>query len=372
MNPLGDRFSVQCHGVSKDWIIHPAAVSFENEMTVLKSIQGDIRLGLDRPSIRKTVESAMKPAYPIPPLGSSVAIARLSQGSASCGIIEITDECDANCATCIAASVPGAGQFRSLDKIVASARAFRSVYPDAPLMLSGGEPALHPKLLAAIEELKIIGGPLYLITNGLRIANDVGFCRALAEANRDLVVYLQYDSTVDAHLEFLRSHEFTSSIRERAINNLESIGLRYFLVCVVAYGVNDNTLGDIVQRNINNPNLRGITFQPIKMLGRNRNASEENTLTRFDVDDELERVLGTRPFDHPENPLNWSTMVLNGGDWCKKEPCGNLYASQLVEKQISVVWHSSAANYVVETCFQRPIVFQDSVKATPLELHYSS
>jgi uncharacterized radical SAM superfamily Fe-S cluster-containing enzyme len=63
------------------------------------------------------------------------------------------------------------------------------------LQISGGEPTLHPDILAVIDAAQ--ARPirhLMLNTNGLRIASDPDFVASLAERKTGLEVYLQFDS----------------------------------------------------------------------------------------------------------------------------------------------------------------------------------
>src|SRR5690606_32042680 len=110
--------------------------------------------------------------------------------------IEVTDRCNLKCPTCYAGSGPGVGRHRSLaeiegmfDTLVAS-----EGEPDV-VQISGGEPTLHPQFFEILEAAR--RRPIrYLMvnTNGLRIAQDPGFVRRLAEVKKGLEIYLQFDS----------------------------------------------------------------------------------------------------------------------------------------------------------------------------------
>lgn len=185
-------------------------------------------------------------------------------------LIEVNDVCNLACPVCFADSSPARTTHRSLaeiegmmDTLVAS-----EGQPDL-LQLSGGEPTLHPEILAilGLAKQKPIRH-LMLNTNGIRIARDPDFVAALADLKPGFEVYLQFDSLERAALENIRGADLRS-IREEALTNLERAGISTTLVCVVKKGVNDGEIGRIIDHALGYTCVRGVTFQPVQDAGRN-------------------------------------------------------------------------------------------------------
>ena len=58
--------------------------------------------------------------------------------------LEVIDECDLGCRTCIAGSLAGAGNARDPDQLVSRVAAYVAEHGRPQfLLLTGGEPALH-------------------------------------------------------------------------------------------------------------------------------------------------------------------------------------------------------------------------------------
>src|SRR5207245_1985284 len=71
-------------------------------------------------------------------------------------------------------------------------------------------------------------------------------------------------------------------VRERALERLNELDISTTLVVTVARGVNDDELGAIVEFAVQQPCVRGVTFQPVQQAGRlgGYNAAEHRlTLT---------------------------------------------------------------------------------------------
>ena len=184
-------------------------------------------------------------------------------------LIEITDECNLSCPVCFADSGPARKTFRSLpviermlDNLVASERE-----PDL-LQISGGEPTIHPQILDIIHAAR--DRPIrhiMLNTNGVRIARDKAFVEDLAAIAPGFEVYLQFDSFERDALMTLRGADLRD-IRQRALENLEEVGLSTTLVSVLVRGLNDHEVDRTIEYALNFSCVRGVTFQPVQDAGR--------------------------------------------------------------------------------------------------------
>ena len=184
-------------------------------------------------------------------------------------VIELTDHCNLACPVCYAESGPTRPGFRSLAQVerMLDAAVAAEGEPDV-VQLSGGEPTLHPELLRILAAAK--ARPirhLMINTNGIRIANEEGFAETLAQFAPNFEVYLQFDSFEREALLDLRGADLRE-VRQRAVERLNAVGLSTTLVVTVKRGANDHELGRIVDWALEQPAVRGVTFQPVQVAGR--------------------------------------------------------------------------------------------------------
>jgi uncharacterized radical SAM superfamily Fe-S cluster-containing enzyme len=154
---------------------------------------------------------------------------------------------------------------RMLDIIVAN-----EGEPDV-VQISGGEPTIHPDFfqIMDIAKRKPIKH-LMLNTNGIRIAKDFEFAKQLASYQPDFEIYLQFDSFKPGALEQLRGKDLTD-IRKKALEHLNALNLSTTLVVTLQKGVNDDEIGQIINYALQQPCVRGVTFQPTQIAGRTEN-----------------------------------------------------------------------------------------------------
>ena len=185
-------------------------------------------------------------------------------------LVEVNEVCNLDCPVCFADSsprrtshLPLATIERMLDALVAS-----EGEPDL-VQLSGGEPTIHPDILAIVDAAQ--ARPirhLMINTNGVRLATDPDFVAALAERKRGLEVYLQFDSLEREALMAIRGADLRR-VRQQALENLERHGISTTLVAVVKRGVNDHEIAAVIDHALGWSCVRGVTFQPVQDAGRN-------------------------------------------------------------------------------------------------------
>jgi 7,8-dihydro-6-hydroxymethylpterin dimethyltransferase len=196
--------------------------------------------------------------------------------------LEVIDECDLACKTCIAGSLVGAGNARS--RLELQSRLRRVVDAGVQidlLLLTGGEPTLHPELPEIIADAHEHASQIVLITNGQRIAADVDYLRTLKHASSKLHICLQFDSLRPEALEHLRGANLVG-VRKQAVANLDALAVPTTLISVVKQGVNDQDLTPTVDFALAYETILGVTFQPIRAAGRHSTfdyASHHITLT---------------------------------------------------------------------------------------------
>jgi 7,8-dihydro-6-hydroxymethylpterin dimethyltransferase len=184
-------------------------------------------------------------------------------------LIEVTDHCNLRCPICYAESGPSRQQYRTLEHIqrMIDAVVRNEGEPDV-VQISGGEPTIHPDFFAILDRAK--AAPirhLMVNTNGIRIAEDEVFAKRLASYMPDFEVYLQFDSFERHALMTLRGADLRD-IHTRALERLNRLGVSTTLVVTLKKGLNDREIGRIIDFALEQPAVRGVTFQPIQAAGR--------------------------------------------------------------------------------------------------------
>lgn len=183
-------------------------------------------------------------------------------------LLEITRRCNLSCAVCFAGSHPQAAPDPGLMEVRDWYRTAWSLAPGSNIQLSGGEPTVRddlPEIVAAGREAGF--GFLQLNTNGIRLAADGGYVKALKDAGLSSV-FLQFDGTDDAvHVE-LRGRPL-AEVKRRAIDACADHGIGVVLVPTLVPGVNTGRIGSLLQTAVGlSPAVRGVHFQPISYFGR--------------------------------------------------------------------------------------------------------
>ena len=141
--------------------------------------------------------------------------------------------------------------------------------PDV-VQISGGEPTLHPEFFAVLDAAK--RRPikhLMVNTNGIRIAQDEAFAERLADvharASRSTC-----SSTRSSASALLRAARRRPARDARSGRWSGSTGWtsRPRWSSRSRRGANDGELGRIVEFALQQPCVRGVTFQPIQAAGR--------------------------------------------------------------------------------------------------------
>src|SRR5208282_3644635 len=155
-------------------------------------------------------------------------------------LVEICDYCNLRCPVCYASSGPERQQFRTLPQI---------------------------------EKM--------LNTNGVRIAQEEDFVKHLADVREDFEVYLQFDSFEREPLMQLRGADLRR-VRLDALEKLNRYNISTNLVVTLKKGLNDHEIGKTIDFALQQPCVRGVTYQPIQDAGRLENfnpATDRLTLT---------------------------------------------------------------------------------------------
>ncbi len=206
------------------------------------------------------------------------------------GIIEVNTACNLDCPICFADSGTGLqehGFSLSLAQVESMLDAFVAAEGEPEsVQLSGGEPSIHPEILAMAAAARERGIPLVMLnTNGIRLARDPRFAPALAEIG--VHVYLQFDGFEEATQRAIRGTDLTAE-KLRALDRCAEAGVSVSLAAAVERDLNENEVGAIVRFGVEHPAVTGVFFQPVTHSGRFRvDADPLDKLTNSDVIDAI-------------------------------------------------------------------------------------
>lgn len=236
------------------------------------------------------------------------------------GIIEILDECNMQCPTCIGAFHPGAGKVKSFGQINEMFNTLLYHQPKTDIvMISGGEPTIHPQLFEILDlAYSLPFKHIMLISNGIKIADDLDFVSKLSKYKDKLEVYLQFDSLKDDVIENIRGIRIKDK-RIQSVINLEKEKIHSTLICVVKKSLNEYEMNDVIDFGLSYKYVRGVTFQTCKFTGRNETFSKEhNYITLSEVRSNIlsnsHHFTDLDIIPHPLNPENIAIGYLKKED----------------------------------------------------------
>jgi uncharacterized radical SAM superfamily Fe-S cluster-containing enzyme len=220
--------------------------------------------------------------------------------------------------------------------------------------LSGGEPTLRDDLPEIVAFAKQSGVRyVQLNSNGLRLAEDEGYVRALADAGLSFV-FLQFDGTAEEIYRTLRGAPLRQ-VKLRAVENCGRYGLGVTFACTVVPGVNDENVGELIHLAISlSPAVRGVHFQPISYFGRYpKPPSDEMRITLPELLRNIERqtngaVLASHfapsRCDHPTCGFHGDFVVMPNGlqpltpRSQRAEPCCSSEAAEKSRRFVGRRW----------------------------------
>ncbi|MGC1209329.1 MAG: radical SAM protein [Ornithinimicrobium sp.] len=204
----------------------------------------------------------------------------------TCILLEdITDHCNLRCPTCFADSAPALTATAPMSEVLASidTRLSREQGRIDVLMLSGGEPTLHPDFAELLEE--IVARPVIRIlinSNGLKIAQDDDLLALLAKHRQRVEVYLQFDGLTAGASKHHRGADLRR-IKAQALARLSGAGVFTTLTMTAAQGVNDDEIGEVLRLGLETPYVGGVTIQPVFGSGRSSDIDPNDRLTHTGV-----------------------------------------------------------------------------------------
>lgn len=204
----------------------------------------------------------------------------------TCILLEdVIQGCNLRCPTCFAESSPDQAGVVPVAQVMANvdARLAREHGRLDVVMISGGEPTVHPDITRILGELADRPvSRILLNTNGIRIAQDDALVEWLA-AHRDRVeIYLQYDGR---RASSYRVHRGGDLLRwkEAAVDRLSAAQVFSTLTMTASLGVNDDEIGAVVLRALETSYVGGVSIQPQFGSGRSIEMNPMERLTHTGV-----------------------------------------------------------------------------------------
>jgi len=181
-------------------------------------------------------------------------------------IVEITSRCDLACPVCLVdAGRPWDMALEEFTRLLdAFIRAERRV---DVLNLSGGEPLIHPRLLAIVDEA--LARPeivrVSISTNGLAFLSNHDLLKRLHE--RNVVVSLQFDGFDEKPYSLFRGQPL---LREKMeiLDMLAAEGVTTSLTMTAARGINDDQFRPMLDYLLSHDHIVSMMIQPVAFAGR--------------------------------------------------------------------------------------------------------
>jgi 7,8-dihydro-6-hydroxymethylpterin dimethyltransferase len=234
--------------------------------------------------------------------------------------------CNLCCPNCFAASTPALRGAVPIETVLANVdtRLSRENGRIDVLMISGGEPTIHPQLIPLLDAL--IERPIVRIllnTNGIELAQNDGLLAYLERHRRRIEVYLQFDGfRVETH-RYHRGADLRR-VKQRAIERLSAAGVFTTLTMTATLGVNDDEIGTVLLHALETPFVGGVSIQPQFGSGRATAIDPSERLTHTGVLARLEAQTGglvrwndltALPCSHPHCCSVGYMIQTDKGEW---------------------------------------------------------
>ena len=128
-------------------------------------------------------------------------------------------------------------------------------------MISGGEPLLSPLLLDYLKYVRDLPS-VYLITNGIRMAEDYQLVLDIKKACPNINIYLQFDSLRSESIKRFRGKDLLR-YRKSSLENIIKAGLMSKLVCVIDKMTTQEEISEVLHYALDIDSVDGVAFQPL-------------------------------------------------------------------------------------------------------------
>ena len=197
-------------------------------------------------------------------------------------IVRLTERCNLNCPICLASANDNTEDDLPMKDLLKFTNQKRKLKVD----LMAAEPTVREDLPEMIKKLKAQGHIVALHTNGIKLA-DREYLRKLLDAGMD-EVHLQFDGFEDKTYEVLRGEKLTT-VKMRALENLEAFNVATDLVMVIMPGLNEHEVPAMLEYARTHSFVRELFFLGYRSLGKARDTEHEQCYLPDDTIDIVEK-----------------------------------------------------------------------------------
>jgi hypothetical protein len=245
----------------------------------------------------------------------------------TCILLEdVLQACNLCCPNCFTSSSPRLGGLVPAESVLANIdqRLERENGRIDVLMISGGEPTLHPELVKILEGL--LGRNVIRIlinSNGIELARNDELLEFIARHRQRIEVYLQFDGFRQETSRFHRGADLRQ-VKQLAIERLTGAGVFVTLTMTAALDCNDDEIGDMILYAMGTAYVGGVSIQPQFGSGRSQPIDPMRRLTNTGVLTRLEAQTGGRvrardltalPCSHPHCCSVGYMIRTDAGEW---------------------------------------------------------
>ncbi|MGC1381210.1 MAG: radical SAM protein [Candidatus Baltobacteraceae bacterium] len=247
--------------------------------------------------------------YPVP-MGYEYGLGPAHLQHSCIYLLDLTTQCNLTCPACYTSSSPALSHYLPLESAVQAVETAieREDGRLDVVMLSGGEPTVHPRIRELIERLCALPITRILLnTNGVRLANEEALLDFLGGLRDRVEVYLQYDGQrAETHAR-LRGLDLRD-VKRRVLEKLSAARVFTTLVMTVV-PENADQIGEVLDTAFATPWVGGVMYQPIFASGRSPQVDPMARVTTTGVLARLEaqsrngvraRDLIALPCSHPD------------------------------------------------------------------------
>lgn len=203
-------------------------------------------------------------------------------------LLDITSQCNLSCPACFAQSSPEASLYLPLEQVMHAVETAidRENGKLDIVMLSGGEPTVHPQIGEMIQRLIALPITRVIVnTNGVKLANEDAFLEFVAHHRDRVEIYLQYDGQRVQTQRELRGADLRD-VKRRVVERLSDKRIFTTLVMTVSKA-NCDQIGEVLDTALETPYMGGVSFQPLFASGR---APRLDPMDRVTTTGVLERI----------------------------------------------------------------------------------
>jgi len=208
-------------------------------------------------------------------------------------ILEINDKCDLTCPVCIVRNQQHYNM--SMEHFQSAVDRLLEAEGELPiLLLSGGEPTIHPHFFEFCDY--VLRGPhagkvkrLLISTHGRRIADDPAFAERFKAGG--MYASLQFDTLKPGVYPKLRGVELIDT-KMRAIDVIRELDIPTVLVPTISKGDNSDELGALIDFGLELEQVSSIVLQPMAHTGDGGDGYHANPTGHRLTMPEVHRLIG--------------------------------------------------------------------------------